>query len=139
MSCEGFYSPQVSIRRCGTGAVLAMLRTRWKRAHCEPLRPERSVFAVKKPGFHNHVARVTRAGRMQGGNPCGLSRIGDSRFEIRRAAAERDAGGTNCCTRRPCDYEPARNLYWSAVRGTTDRRPWRTRGESENNLLALIS
>src|SRR5579884_2369964 len=34
---------------------------------------------------------------------------------------------------------PARALYWALVKGTTERRPWRTRGESAKRALDLIS
>src|SRR5262249_468650 len=46
---------------------------------------------------------------------------------------------------RPASYagsgnqSPVKDLYWAAVSGTTERRPMRTRGESVNSLLDLIS
>src|ERR1700731_4137907 len=38
----------------------------------------------------------------------------------------------------PRRYEPARNLYWALVNGTTESRPWRTSGESANSEVDFI-
>src|SRR5882762_9644376 len=45
------------------------------------------------------------------------------------------------CTRiirRLGNQSPARYLYWASVRATTERRPWRTSGESAKSLLDFI-
>src|SRR6202040_967794 len=36
------------------------------------------------------------------------------------------------------NQSPARNLYWASVRGTTERRPILTSGESAKSLLDFI-
>src|SRR5882762_9638498 len=75
--------------------------------------------------------------------PAGLIRVvRDGIFVLRPIQVERKRFFRGEILRqdliRLTDHLPVKALYCARVRGTTESLPWRTRGESANNLSSLI-